>query len=957
MKSAPLLRILLIEDNPADADLIREMTESCRPRCLLTIAEELSSGLELLEKKPFDVVLLDLGLPDSSGLDTLRSFQEKASELPVIVLTGLADEELAAQAISMGAQDYLVKGQLDSETFLRSSRYAQERKRAELAQYESGRRFRQLADVMPQLVWTADPDGTVDYYNKRVTEFEGFEQGPDGSWHWAPVLHPDDRELTVKAWQHAVKTGERYDVEHRVKRRDGAYHWYLSRGEPVRDSAGRIVKWYGTATDINDLKQTQEALRESEERYRMLFTNMTEGFALGHVEYAGDGSPKDFRFIEINTAFERITGLTRGILGRPISSVLPDLEKSWIETYGRVARTGESVRFENYNKDTNRHYDVYAYSPGKDRFAIIFTDITERKRTEEALRAAQETSDRRLAQLNAVVTHMTEGLVVFDPEGNLLDMNPAALQIHGFKSVETLRRHLDDLTEIFELFDLEGRPLPVEQWPIGRVLKGEVIESYEVRVRRRDTGVTWIASYGGAPVKDPSGRLVLSIVTLRDITERKRLEEEIRHMAHHDALTGLPNRRLFMDIVALELAEARRRHKKLSVLFLDLDRFKEVNDTLGHETGDELLVEVARRLKASIRESDTVARIGGDEFNIILTDVPRAEYAATVAQKILHSFKEPYFIAGHALHITTSIGISICPDDSEDADTLFRYADIAMYHAKELGKDNYQFYNAEINSRSVEKIRFESYLRRTIERGELSVYYQPQVDIRTGRIVCAEALVRWRHPELGVLPSRRFIPAAEETGFVTAIDEWVLRTACAQLKVWHEAGYPPVCVTVNLSAREFRNPQLAATIGRILGETGLSPDCLDIEITESMAMRDIDHTARQLNELTAIGVHISIDDFGTGYSSLSYLKRLPIQRLKIDRSFVKDVTTDPDNRAIIQAVTAMAHTMQMTVVAEGVETEEQLRFLHESRCDEAQGYLFNKPLPPERFTEVMTAGS
>ena len=449
--------------------------------------------------------------------------------------------------------------------------------------------------------------------------------------------------------------------------------------------------------------------------------------------------------------------------------------------------------------------------------------------------------------------------------------------------------------------------------------------------------------------------LSLALENARLFEGRKSMEEEMRHMAHHDALTGLPNRRLFLEIVDIEIAQARRDHRALAILFLDLDRFKEINDTLGHEAGDELLAEVAKRLKVSLRESDNIARTGGDEFNIILTDFDHAEDVALIAGKIMRSFQSPFFIAGHYLHMTTSIGISIYPDDSENTDTLFRYADIAMYHAKDLGKNTYQFYNSDINVRSVEKIRMEGDLRQAIGRGELSVHYQPQIDLRTGHIVCAEALVRWMHPELGMLPPKRFIPAAEESGFITTIDEWVLRTACVQFKVWQNAGYPPLCVTVNLSAREFQNPGLVTTITGILDETGLPPDCLDIEITESVAMRDIEHTVKQLHELTAMGVRISVDDFGTGYSSLSYLKRLPIQRLKIDRSFVNDITTDPDDRAIIQAITAMAHNMKMTVVAEGVETEEQLKFLKESQCDEAQGYLFNKPLSHELFTELMVA--
>jgi diguanylate cyclase (GGDEF)-like protein len=426
-------------------------------------------------------------------------------------------------------------------------------------------------------------------------------------------------------------------------------------------------------------------------------------------------------------------------------------------------------------------------------------------------------------------------------------------------------------------------------------------------------------------------------------------------MAHHDALTGLPNRRFFMDLLDLELAEARRHHNKLPILFLDLDRFKYINDSLGHDIGDELLKEVAERLKHSIRESDTVARIGGDEFSILLADIANPDDISGIARKIVDAIKEPYWIRGYQLHSSTSIGISIYPDDADTKEALFKSADIAMYHAKR-GGNTYQFYSPSMNMRSIERMRLESWLRQAIGRGELEVYYQPQVTTDTRRVFCAEALVRWNHPEQGVLGPKNFIPLAEETGFITAIDEWVLQTACAQIRSWQEAGLLNLCITVNLSAKEFHKPDIVDRISLILQETGLDPKLLDLEITESVAMKSPETTIANINRLAEIGVHFAIDDFGTGYSSLSYMKRLPIQKLKIDQSFIRDIATDPDDRAIITAVTSMAHNMNMKVIAEGVETEDQFSFLRETHCDEAQGYLFSRPLPAEEFRELVEAG-
>jgi len=455
-------------------------------------------------------------------------------------------------------------------------------------------------------------------------------------------------------------------------------------------------------------------------------------------------------------------------------------------------------------------------------------------------------------------------------------------------------------------------------------------------------------------MRDEKGNPEYYVAFLTDITEHKRMGEELKHLAHHDALTGLPNRILFTDILDRVLAQSKRHQKKLAILFLDLDGFKAVNDTLGHDIGDKLLKEVAERLKNCIRGSDTVSRIGGDEFNILLSDITSVDDAAVIPRKILAAFQQPYTFAGHELHITSSIGISLYPDDSKDTGTLLKYADIAMYHAKEHGKNKYQFYSAALNVRSSERIQMENSLRQALERDELVLYYQPQVNIDNRQVLCAEALVRWRHPVQGMLDPKHFMPLAEETGFITAIDEWVLRTACKQFKEWKETGLQNMCVTVNLSAKQFQKADLVEQILLILKETGLEPHRLHLEITESTAMMKLEQTIPSMNRLAEIGVRISIDDFVTVCSSLSYLRKLPMQKFKIDRSFVRDIVTDPDGRAIIGAVTAMAQNMKLRVLAKGVETVEQLEFLKSIGCQEIQGFLFSRPLPAEEFREMIT---
>jgi diguanylate cyclase (GGDEF)-like protein len=445
----------------------------------------------------------------------------------------------------------------------------------------------------------------------------------------------------------------------------------------------------------------------------------------------------------------------------------------------------------------------------------------------------------------------------------------------------------------------------------------------------------------------------LLLQRLRHILANQRAEKQIKHLAYHDTLTGLPNRVLFHDRLQQALSQAIREEHPMGVMFLDLDRFKIINDTLGHDVGDELLKAVSQRLINCIRQGDTVVRLGGDEFTIILPVIGKAEDAAFVAQKILITLAEPFLLNHQELHITSSIGISLYPNDGGDTQTLIKNADIAMYRAKDLGKNNYQFYTADMNSRALETINLENALRHALERNELLLHYQPQIDIRTGRIVGVEALVRWQHPEFGLVSPVKFIPIAEETNLIIPIGEWVLRTACEQGVRWREQGLPVWRMAVNLSARQFRHQDLLQPIRRILQETGFDPHHLELEITESLIMQGAGKTIAILEALDEMGIRLSLDDFGTGYSSLSYLKRFPIDTVKIDRSFVRDIHTDPNDAAITSAIIAMAHSLRLSVIAEGVETEEQLAFLRERNCNEYQGYYFSKPLPAEQVERLV----
>jgi diguanylate cyclase (GGDEF)-like protein/PAS domain S-box-containing protein len=466
-------------------------------------------------------------------------------------------------------------------------------------------------------------------------------------------------------------------------------------------------------------------------------------------------------------------------------------------------------------------------------------------------------------------------------------------------------------------------------------------------------GTRRYTSVSGQPVFDADGGFSGYRGIGRDITERKRAEERIQYLATHDGLTGLPNRVMFSQMLNLAIESARRYQRTFAVLFIDLDRFKLINDTLGHEAGDALLRQTSARLKECVRASDVVARLGGDEFVVLVQEVGETGEVAAVARKILSAVIEPVMLGSQECRVTASVGVSMYPADARDEQSLMRNADMAMYLAKEVGKNNCQFYSKDIKSQSLEKMALETSLRHALERGEFLLHFQPKVDLGNGTITGVEALLRWQHPELGMVSPMQFIPLAEEIGLIVPIGRWVLRTACAQNVAWQRDGMPPVCMAVNLSPRQFNDPDMVSDIAAALRESGMAAELLELEITEGMVMHDTDRAVKLLGAIKHLGVRLAIDDFGTGYSSLAQLKRFPIDTLKVDRSFIRDIPGDPEDRAITQAIIAMGKSLSLTIVAEGVETEEQQSFLREHACDQMQGYYFSKPVVAGELAKLL----
>jgi diguanylate cyclase (GGDEF)-like protein/PAS domain S-box-containing protein len=553
----------------------------------------------------------------------------------------------------------------------------------------------------------------------------------------------------------------------------------------------------------------------------------------------------------------------------------------------------------------------------------VFADITARKEAEEKLRLSA-----------TVIEHIADGVVVLDAQGTIVAVNPAFTLITGYTEAEAVGK---DRT-----LTRSGRHEPAfyeEMWQ-------EQLEKGFWRGELwslRKNGELYLEFLTVSAVRDPGGATTHYVGVFSDITKAKESQEKLDHLAHHDPLTQLPNRLLFHDRLQHALQRASRVGEQLALLFIDLDRFKNVNDTLGHHIGDELLKQVAKALQDRLREGDTLARLGGDEFIVLLESIDNQYGASLVAEKLVQMFEEPFMVAGHELFVTCSVGISLFPDDASDLNMLIRNADVAMYQAKARGRNGFSFYAPSMTGEGVERLRLETFLRRSIEKEEIFLNYQPQVEIDTGRLIGVEALVRWNHPELGLIPPIRFIPLAEDTGFINQLGKWVLHEACRQMVRWQDAGLHVPKIAVNLSAKQFERGSIVNMVADILHDTGLEPQRLQLEVTESVIMNTGDAMVF-INDLHSIGVALAIDDFGTGYSSLAYLKQLPVQTLKIDRSFIKDISTDVNDEAIAIAIIQLGKSMNLSVIAEGVETEEQAAFLLRHGCNLAQGYFYSRPL-------------
>ncbi len=786
---------------------------------------------------------------------------------------------------------------------------------------EPGRRA-DFLNAFPSLVWCADARGLCSFVNQAWEDYTGRSPEQESGVLWLESVHADDRQRVVREWEEALGLRRPLDTTYRLLRADGTYGWVHHNALPVNDEMGRLTGYLGACNDITDQRTAELRALDKEQEIRMLADNVPVLIAYFDAV--------DLRCRFANKAYARMWGWDeQSILGRPVREVIG--EEGYREIAPHIERViaGETVTYERTVKAADGGERVLEVNlrPQRDESGrtvaafVLIHDITRHRMAELSVRESEE----RLQKF----ADATRSGIVFHEDGIVTDCNDAILRLIGYRYDEIVG------TAIIQYVSPDFREQALEM-----VRKG-IERPYESEIIARD-GTPIPVEFEGRLMPFNNKEYRLSVV--RDIRRRKASQARIHFLAHHDLLTGLPNRALLLERLEFILAAARRRGTQAALLFMDLDNFKTVNDSLGHAAGDALLKILAERIPAMLRGVDVVSRHGGDEFLVVLPEV-QADGPIPVAEKLLAAISEPMVLEGQSISVSASIGIALYPRDGETPEALIRSADAAMYLAKERGRSNYQFFNRGLAEAAYRALTLETRLREAIRDGSFLVHYQPQVRVDTGAVIGVEALIRWPQADGSWIEPNDFIPVAEQRGLIRTIGKWVLREACRQNRKWQDAGIAPLPVAVNLSSIQFRQKDFVREVEEALGESGLDAQFLAFELTESMLMGDTGDMARTLEGLKALGVKLAIDDFGTGHSSLMHLKRFPIDKLKIDRTFVRDLPDDADDRAIAGAIIDLARNMGITSIAEGVDRPEQLDFLKSRGCEEAQGHLFCRAMP------------
>ena len=992
LRRTQVVRVLYAEHNVADIDLTRRHLARYAPHIRLTVVADAAEVLRLLPLNAttpaqFDVVLLDYRLPGLDALEAVKELRrERGLEIPVVIVSGQGSEEVAAQAIHLGVDDYIAKyaGYLHElpstlEKVLSQAELARERS----ALSETSRRLERVLASSPVILYTLrlTPEGVMpNWVSGNIEGLLGFADAQvlEPDW-WLSHVHPDDRAVALNNMAALIETGL---VTHDYRFFDsrGQVHWIhdeLRLEAATFGAEGGTVEGgaIGIWRDITEVRQAEQLRETRIEVLDGLMNNLALPEILNVIVTRLEGIHSDMR----------VSILLRDMHnGRLYTGAAPSLPASYNSAVdglepaigrgscGTSAATGEAVIVEDIN--THPYWAPYVHLAQQAGlracWSIPFTDekgavlgtfgiyyAQPRSPTQNELDLINEfariaglavqrvRTDTRMRQAAAVYENTREGVVIADLTPRIVGVNPAYSEITGYEEAEVLGCNPNLVKS--------GR----QDGAYYQAMWASILETghWQGEIwNRRKNGELFPQWLTINTVFDNEAMPTHYVGVMTDISQIKRSEAQLDHLAHHDPLTSLPNRLLLQSRLEHALERAERHKQRVAVLYIDLDRFKTINDSLGHPVGDELLQALSLRMSERLREDDTLGRLGGDEFLLVLEDMERTEYAASVAQTLIQLLERAFALpSGHEVYIGASIGISLFPDDGRTVTELIQHADVAMYQAKESGRNTYSFYTPALTRVANERLELEARMRRGLAQDEFVVHYQPQIDMETGALIGCEALVRWNSQEQGLISPARFIPLAEETGLIVPLGEWVLNTACAQACSWLDAGYPDLVMSVNLSVRQLQQRDIVQKIALALNQSGLPARLLKLELTESMIMGHGEQAIDLLHAIKALGVSLSIDDFGTGYSSLAYLKRFPIDEVKIDQGFVRDIPQDISDMEIASAIIGMAHGLNLKVMAEGVETEAQRNFLAERGCHAYQGFLFSKPVAAETFEKLL----
>ncbi len=988
-RGSRMLRVLQVDHNTFDTDLVCRHLAQHAPHIRVDTVPSADDALACLPRQAgepcaYDLLLVDYRLPGMDGLELAKALREdRGLDLPIVLVTGHGGEEVAASALRLGVDDYLTKH--EGWLFEIAPTLDRVQQRMELARERTrleatSRRLSHLLLASPTILYHLSFEGRQPrpvWVSDNIHRLLAFtpEEVMQPDW-WARHLHPDDRNAAFGNLDRLLADG-RLTHEYRFIDGTGRTLWIRDELHLTRDAQGLPQEVVGAWLDISAERRGLEVRRARHAVLDQIVANRPLAGILDDVARRLEALHADLR-VSILLLDERAGCLRVGaspslpdffnaaLEGLPVAEgqgscgtaalrgepfIVADVEQHpyWAPYVALCQRAGVRACWSAPFKDEAGRvlgtFGVYHGSPREPRLDELEA-VTEFSRfaalAVQKLRAAEA-----LQQAAAFFEATRDGVVITDLAPRIVAVNRAFSEITGYPEEEAIGRNPSLLKS--------GR----QDEAFYQALWASVTETGhwqgEVWNRRKSGEIypEWL-SIGAVPDENGLPRNYVGVFT--DISQIRRSEEQLEHLAHYDPLTSLPNRLLMQSRLQHVLDRADRHGHQVAVLYLDLDRFKNINDSLGHPVGDELLAMLAQRLSSRLREEDTLARLGGDEFLLVLDEVPSPDRAAAVAQALIDELATAFVLpSGHELFMGVSIGISIYPADAHSVTELVQHSDMAMYLAKQSGRNTYRFHNEALSAAASERLALETRLRRALAAGEFLLHYQPLIDAYSGEPAGVEALVRWQPPGEALVPPGRFIPIAEDTGLIVPLGEWVLRTACAQGRAWLDAGMPKRVMAVNLSVRQFQSGNLVELVGQVLADTGLPPECLELELTESMFMDHAEQAIATLHALKALGVRLAIDDFGTGYSSLAYLKRFPIDKLKIDQSFVRGLADDANDREIAATVIAMARVFKLEVLAEGVETAEQLAILRQHGCDFYQGYYFHRPAPMPQI-EAWLAG-